>query len=94
LRRDYNLKVNLFGGISRKSLTSLVIFQKIMCSGDFQKLLRSSVILHIREKYPYRHRFFMDYDPKHTSKSTSRFILLNDINHFLTPPASPDLMPI
>ena len=62
--RDYNLKVNLFGGISRKSLTSLVIFQKIMCSGDFQKLLRLSVIPHIREKYPYRHRFFMDNDPK------------------------------
>jgi len=36
----------------------------------------------------------MDNDPKHTSKSTSRFMLLNNINHFPTPPESPDLMPI
>ena len=89
-----NIKVNLFGGISRKGLTPLVIFQKIMCSGDFQKLLRLNVTPHIREKYPYRHRFFMDNDPKHTSKSTSRFMPLNNINHFPTPPESPALMPI
>ena len=89
-----NLKNNLFGGISRKGLTPLVIFQKIMCSGDFQKLLRLSVPPHIREKYLYRHRFFKDNDPKHTSKSTSGFMLLNNINHFPTPQESPDLMPV
>ena len=55
-----------------------------------------SILPFIRQKMPYYHRFFMDndHDPKHTSHSTKRFMLLNDINHFETPPQSPDLMPI
>ena len=47
----------------------------------------------------------MDYDPKHTSRSTKnlglcfccfcfRVMILNNINHFPTPPEGPDLMPI
>jgi len=36
----------------------------------------------------------MDNDPKHTSHSTKRFIILNNINHFETPPQSPNLIPI
>lgn len=36
----------------------------------------------------------MDNDPKHTSHSTRRFIILNNIYHFETPPQSPDLIPI
>jgi hypothetical protein len=42
-----------------------------------------------RQHFPYGHRFYMDNDPKYTSKSTKRFILLNNINHFPTPPESP-----
>ena len=66
----HNIKVNLFGGISRKGLTHLVIFEKIMLSHDFQKLLRLAVIPHLRKKYAYGYQFFMDNDPKHTSQST------------------------
>ena len=33
-------------------------------------------------------------DPEHTSRSTKIFMILNNINHFPTPPESPDLMPI
>ena len=83
--------MNLFGGISRKGLTGLVIFKKIMFSVDFQKILRLVVIPHIRENYPYRQRIFMDNDPKYTSHSTTRFMILNNIEHFPTPPESPDL---
>ena len=36
----------------------------------------------------------MDNHPKHTSHSTKRFIILNNINHFETPPQSPNLIPI
>ena len=90
----HNIKVNLFGGISRKGLTPLVIFEKLMFSDDFQKILSIAVLPHLREKFPYGHRFFMDNDPKHTSRSTARFMILNNINHFPTPPESPDLMPI
>ena len=36
----------------------------------------------------------MDNDPKHTSHSTTGFMILNNINHFATPPQSPDVMSI
>lgn len=85
----HGFKVHLFGGLSRKGLTPLIIFGGTMCSGDYQNWLSLSVKPFIAQKYPDRHRFLMDNDPKHTSKSTKRFIRLNGINHFPTPPESP-----
>ena len=38
---------------------------------------------------PFRHRCFMDNDPKHTSCSTSEFLILNNINYCETLPQSP-----
>ena len=93
-KHKHNLKVHLFGGISRIGLCPLVIFEGIMYSKDFQNILKASVIPFIREKMPYGHRFFMDNDPKHKSASTTRFLIRNDIRHFPTPPQSPDLMPV
>ena len=93
-KHKHNLKVHLFGGVSRKGLCPLVIFEGIMYSKDFQNLLQASVIPFVREKMPYGHRFFMDNDPKHTSSSTRRFMIRNDIRHFPTPAQSPDLMAI
>jgi hypothetical protein len=89
-----NVKIHLLGGISRKGLTPLVVFKGIMLSGAFQKFLSLSLMPFIKKKMPYRHRFFMDNDPKHTSGSTREFLILNSINHCETPPQSPDLMPI
>ena len=65
-----------------------------MLSKDFQNFLAASILPFIRRKMPFNHRLFMDNDPKHMSHSTRKFILLNDINHFETPPQWPDLMPI
>ena len=93
-KTKHNFKLHLFGGISRHGLTPLVIFTGRMFSKDFQNFLSVSILPFIREKLPYSHRFFMDNDPKHTSHSTKRFMILNNINHFETPPQSPDLMPI
>ena len=84
----HNIKVSLFGAISRKGLTPLIIFNKRMFSDNFQYFLAKSIILHIRAKYPFRHRLFMDNDPKHTSESTTRFMQINNINHFPTPVSS------
>ena len=72
----------------------MVIFTGRMFSNDFQNYLSVSILPFVRSKMPYGHKFFMDNDPKHTSKSTKQFMLLNNINHFETPPQSPDLMPI
>jgi hypothetical protein len=85
----HNVKVHLFGGISRRGLLPLITFGGIMYSKDYQNWLSLSVIPFIRQKFPFGHRFYMDNDPKHTSNSTKRFILRNNINHFMTPPESP-----
>ena len=81
----HNIKVSLFGAISRRGLTPLIIFNKGMFSDNFQYFLTKSIIPHINAKYPFRHRLFMDNDPKHTSESTTRFLQINNINHFPTP---------
>ena len=72
----------------------LSIFTGRMFSNDFQNYLSVSILPFVRSKMPYGHKFFMDNHPKHTSQSTKQFMLLNNINHFETPPQSPDLMPI
>ena len=82
----HNYKVHLFGGISRHGLTPLVIFTGTMYSKDYQNFLSASILPFIRKKLQYYHRFFIDNDPKHKSNSTKRFMMMNDINHFETPP--------
>ncbi len=84
-----NVKIHLLGGISKKGLTPLVLFKGIMRSPDFQHYMRLSVIPFIREKFPYRHRLFMDNDPKHTSGSTKDYLFSNGINYVETPAQSP-----
>ena len=59
-----NVKIHLLGGISRKGLSPLVLFTGKMCSVDFQEYLSLGIIPFIRQKMPYRHRLFMDNDPK------------------------------
>ena len=78
----HNFKIHLFGEISRLDLTPLVMFTDTMYSKDFQNFLRSNVLPLVHQKMPYRHRLFMDNDPKHTSHSRRRFMIINNINHF------------
>ena len=61
---------------------------------NFQTCFRLAIIPHIREKYPYGHRILMDNASSHTARSSRQFILLNNLNHFPSPPESPDLMPV
>ena len=88
------IKVHLWGGISRKGLTPLIIFENKMNSDGFQDLMKMGFLPFVEENFSDSHRLMMDQDPKHCSKSTKRFILRNDINYFESPPESPDLNPI
>jgi hypothetical protein len=90
----YNIKVHLWGGISRKGLTNLVIFEGEMNSTGFQDILTVG-LLPFLENNPEGHRFFQGDDSKYTiSNDIKQFMIINCINNYQMPPESPDLNPI
>jgi hypothetical protein len=84
----HNTKVHLWGGISNRGLTDLVIFEGKMNSAGFQDILTVGLIPFL-ENYPEGHRFFQDGDPKHTSNETKNFMTIHGINNYPMPPESP-----
>ena len=61
------LKVHIWRAISTKGAAPLVIFIENLTAIRFGKIIESSLVLFIREKFPVAHKFQMDNDPKHTS---------------------------
>ena len=55
-----NVKIHLLGGISRRGLCPLVMFEGNMCSSDFQHYLSLGVVPFIRQRMPHSHRLYMD----------------------------------
>lgn len=88
-RSKHNVKVHVLAGISRRGATSIIIFEGIMDSKGFKRLIRRSIIPFVRDQFPDGHRLYMDNDPKHTSRYTKLFLQMNEINHFKSPPQSP-----
>ncbi|CAG2213127.1 unnamed protein product [Mytilus edulis] len=87
-------QVHVWGGISRQGPTGLYIFTGIMDSVFYQEILNEQLLPFIQEKYPNGHRLVQDNDPKHVSRSTKQWMQDNNVNHWVTPPESPDLNPI
>ena len=85
----------VWGGISRRGSTPLLIFNGIMESTFYQQnILRQQFLPFVNIVYPDSHRLYQDNDPKHTSRSTQAFMAENGINWWSSPAESPDLNPI
>ena len=87
-------KVHVWGGISKRGATKIVIFQGIMTATVYGDILRASLIPFIRKHLPDSHRLYQDNDPKHTSRYIRGFFEQNEIVWWKSPAESPDLNPI
>ncbi|KAK3091711.1 hypothetical protein FSP39_022081 [Pinctada imbricata] len=81
----YPLKVHVWAGISKKGKTEVCIFKGIMDAKLYVKIIGETLLPFIRNKYPRRHRFMQDNDPKHKSLLARRFFETNNINWWKTP---------
>jgi len=93
-RPKHPLKLHVWAGISLKGPTNICIFEGVMDSELYVKILDSTLVPFIAEKFAEGHRFMQDNDPKHTSHLTQSFYATKGICWWKTPAESPDINPI
>ena len=93
-RPKHPAKIHVWGGISMRGATAIVMFTGSMTSTRYVEILKAGLIPFIEDTYPEGHRFQQDNDPKHTSRYTQSNMEELHINWWRTTPESPDLNPI
>ena len=86
-RPKHPVKVHVWAGISIEGPTKICIFDGTMDAILYVKILRTTLLPFIAQKYPRGHRFMQDNDPKHTS-GLARFFIDNSVNRWKTAPES------
>ncbi len=64
-------KINLWGGISQKGATPIVLFTGTMVSTIYTDILSVALLPFLAEKFPAGHQFQQDNDPKHEQVYTA-----------------------
>ncbi|KAK3106153.1 hypothetical protein FSP39_013781 [Pinctada imbricata] len=89
------LKVHVWGGISKRGATQILIFDGIMRKEFFvTEILEGTLKPFLVSHYPEGGRFQQDNDPKHTSRLAKQYLADNNINTITWPSESCDLNPI
>ena len=90
-KHKHPVKVHVWGGISKRGATKIVIFQGIMTATVYGDILSASFLPFVRGHYQHGHRLFQDNDPKHTSRYIRGYFEENDVSWWKSPAESPDL---
>ena len=93
-RAKHPVKLHVWGGISSRGATSIVMFSGIMDAPRYQQILEAGLLPFLSECFPDGHRFQQDNDPKHCSNHIGKFFTEQGVVWWRTPPESPDLNPI
>ena len=93
-RPKHPASIHIWGGISKRGATNIVLFSGIMDSIAYRTILETGLLPFIARTYPDHHRFQQDNDPKHTSKLVQEYLLDKKINWWKIPAESLDLNPI
>ena len=93
-RAKHPIKLHIWGGISARGATKLVMFTGILNATRLGAVYNAGLVPFIEKTFPDSHRLYQDNDPKHASNYIDKFLKDNNINWWCSPPESPDLNPI
>ena len=79
-RPKHPLKVHVWGGISKRGPTGIVIFTGIMTATRYTEILEAGLLSCTNHLYPTGFHFQQDNDPKHCARYTRSFLEEKGIN--------------
>ena len=87
-------KVHLWGGISTRGATRLVMFTGNLNAIRYGKIIETGIVPLVKTCFPAGHRLQQDNDPKHWSKYIGRLFNFHGIYWWKIPSESADLNPV
>ena len=85
------MQVHVWGGISKRGATNIIIFTGIMNAECLGMIFEVGLLPFVRDHFPDGHRLQQHNVPKHASGYIADFCKENGINWWCIPPKSPHL---
>ena len=74
------VKVHIWGGISKRGATNIIMFTRIMNAERLRDIFQAGLLPFIRDTFPDGHRLQQDNDPKHASNLIDNFFEEHAVN--------------
>ena len=84
-RAKHLVQVHVWGGISKRAATNIIIFTGIINAEHLGMIFEVGLLPFVRDHFPDGHRLQQDNDPKHASGYIDDFCKENGINWWCTP---------